>query len=459
MSHRGKKGVPPLNPSSLKEKKPVTPPPQQQAKQPEPAAPSRLPSDELSAPPIERMHTSSPPDVSLPATVQPSRGDSEERGGPDANMMLPSLGDLDGPPLDGPPIVTEQEFIHTCNMIQFVAQPALVQVVRSLLEDFVWLVPAVRMRCDQAMSAFVAQQQALSPQGFAQQQQQQHLNTQQYMQEAGDMPPFGGGGPDGGMMMGGGGGGYGYPQQQHDSRQPRGGYGRSTGTSPGSSTRKNARGARNANRGEEDVDVCARHGNVRATKHLTYNASARQVECIPGFHCLETKPLPTSIPNGAGGASVAVPPPANGGIMNALPPPAPGAMNHHIGGSSLFGASSSAGSPINIGSGTPPPAAASGSGVFGSPPQLQVSQLDTPSSTSGTGGHLAGGLGGRATPKSQSMMGLTTPLLPSSTPTSIPPSPCKHQPRDSQGTPPAPSVDAEGDRARLEALLSNLRKT
>jgi hypothetical protein len=138
MSHRGKKGVPPLNPSSLKEKKPVTPPPPQQAKQPEPAAPSRLPSDELSAPPIERMHTSSPPDVSLPATVQPSRGDSEERGGPDANAMLPSLGDLDGPPLDGPPIVTEQEFIHTCNMIQFVAQPALVQVVRSLLEDFVW---------------------------------------------------------------------------------------------------------------------------------------------------------------------------------------------------------------------------------------------------------------------------------------------------------------------------------
>lgn len=132
-------------------------------------------------------------------------------------------------PQQPPGEVSEGEFAHTHGMIPYVLQPALVNVMRSLIEDYPFLVPTVRMRCEQAMA---------------------QLHT-----------------PAGSM---------------HNPRSPH--YPDSGHPTPPNSNRK---GSRRGSHREEEQEYCAVHGNMRSTKHLTYNPQARQYECIHGFHCLE----------------------------------------------------------------------------------------------------------------------------------------------------------------------------
>jgi hypothetical protein len=192
---------------------------------------------------------------------------------------------------------SEQEFVHTAQMVQFVAQPALVQVVRSLLEDFPFLVPHVRVRCDQSMANFLQQQQ----------QQQQHGGSSQMFTGSGAATPFMQS-PDRG---------FGHAQATPSNygrspakayhADPHGGSASASpahGTSPGGTRTGKRNGRVGSSRAEEEQDLCQRHGNMRAVKHLTYNAANRRVECVPGFHCLETRAIPAAAPTGA----VSIPP-------------------------------------------------------------------------------------------------------------------------------------------------------
>jgi len=398
---KAKKGAPAkLNTGDLAEPKPATPPPQQQPQQQKQPASESQPAQQASATP----------------------------SGSGATMVPGAFDDETGPHGTGPAAAaaamielmqqmpSEQEFVHTAQMVQFVAQPALVQVVRSLLEDFPFLVPHVRVRCDQAMANFLQQQQ-LGGSG----------NGASGMFGSGQGTPFMAQSPERGY-----GHAHATPTHFGGGRSPnKGGAGGPSpaGTSPAardrsgpasSTKRGGGAGGRYGSRGEEEQDLCMAHGNMRAVKHLTFNSATRRVECIPGFHCLETRPLPTTAAAAAAVAAAAAASSALHGSKQGTPLP-----------------------PQIAPAGLPPRATPPGSGVA------------TPRSM--------------ATPSAPGQPG--QPLL--SAHSSVPPSPSKTKPaaEDSarppervtpmlQGaTPPPDDAPAESgaDRARLQALLSDLR--
>jgi len=82
-----------------------------------------------------------------------------------------------------------------------------------------------------------------------------------------------------------------HQQQQHNHQQMMASQGSSPSYLGGGNAQRLGGGSGRPNggrAGQDDVWSCAIHGNTRSMKHLAWNQSAQQWECVPGFHCLES---------------------------------------------------------------------------------------------------------------------------------------------------------------------------
>ena len=219
--------------------------------------------------------TTSPPLHTVPSHAMHPSAVATTINPPSAPSHYPghSFASVHSPTTFVAPNVTEADFHHTRQYIPHVSHPALVAVVQSMLDEAPQLTHVIRAKCENAvasLAATLAVQSPLAPGGspavgpF-------HYSPTPPGHAQPFMPQY-----------------HPHPGPVEAGPQPNAqGNNRHKDTPATSNQRQMPSRPR---RIEEEYEMCQVHGNLRATKHLTFNHSTQQVECISGFHCLESAP-------------------------------------------------------------------------------------------------------------------------------------------------------------------------